>query len=77
MEPIEVSKECYEAVDEYLESVYHEYPFERIIKGGKRLGYEGFMENFDLHIEDEGAKINVSLVTKSGGEVKHSQRFEK
>lgn len=75
--PIEVSERCYKEVEDYLEGIYDLHPFRRIIKNGKYLGYQGFIDNYDLHVEDLGDSIMVSLVAKASEEARYVQTFEK
>lgn len=75
IEAIEISNRCYEDIEEWLEGVYGEYPFERIFMKGERLGYEGFIENFDLKVEKDGEDVIVRVVSKQKGETRHEAVF--
>lgn len=74
--PIEISKKCWEELDSYLEEVYQKHPFKRIRKNGVFLGYEGFMDNYSLTVDDMGSKITVSLVV-SNNVVAYQAIFDK
>lgn len=76
-EPVEVSKKCYEDIEVWLEDIYHTYPFHRIFRSGKRLGHDGFMENFDLQVEAQGPIIEVRVIGKVGSRLAHSAKFER
>lgn len=76
--PIGVSEACYFAIEEWLEDYYRTFPFDRIYEGGRPLGYKGFMNNFDLEVEEliQGV-VEVRVVSKETGEIKQKQSFDR
>ena len=74
--PVEISSKCWEEIELYLEEIYQAHPFKRIKKDGKYLGYEGFMDNYDLTVKDLGSRVEISLVVENG-EVAYQAIFDK
>ena len=62
-EVFEVSSECYQAIEIWLEDFYETLPFKRIYEGGEILGYRGFMRNYDLTFEEVIPGVIVGKVT--------------
>lgn len=78
MAPIEVSDQCYQAIEEWLEDYYNTLPFRRIYEGGKLLGYKGFIKNFRLEVEEViSGVVDVRVVSRETGEVRLEQHFDK
>lgn len=67
---ISVTYECYVEIETWLEDIYNELPFKRIFENGKRLGYQGFIRNYRLEVEESGVSVEVRVVAiESGKEI--------
>jgi len=63
-----VSAELYQDIEESLEQYYNSQDcvYNRLFKNGKRVGYQGVLDNFDLKIDPDKqlGKLTVKLVSK-------------
>ena len=76
-EPVEVSSKCWQDIEAYLEEIYDRHPFKRIRYKGEFLGYEGFISNFALTVEEDGDKVVISLVARTSEQVAFQAKFDK
>jgi hypothetical protein len=75
---IDISDDCYKDIEIWLEEIYKTYPFQRIFENGVRLGYKGFIRNFELSISEPlSGVVEVKVISKSSGDIRHLQTFDK